>query len=263
MKTAHKTILITGGLSGIGKALAVEAARDKCKIILVQRRYSKNIEDSLKSIGAEEVIQIQLDLSMAEYIEDLLLELKQRKIQPDILFNNAGLLTGGLLEEQKEEEIIKMLDVNLKALILLTKAFLPQMLKMDEACIINNASVSGVMTMPCASTYAASKAGVVAFTNCMRQELKDTSVKTLLLLTPGIKTDMYNEIQEKYGKHMDLSFLDYISAEEWAHKIWQALQAGQDTLKPSGKQSWGLWLAQHSPNVFEKRISKFFNRTQS
>jgi uncharacterized protein len=258
--TIGKTTLITGGLSGIGKSIAEKAAQDKNTIVLVQRRSSDTIEKELLKLGAKAVIQIQADLSELKSIYELVAQLKQMNLEIDILVNNAGLLTGGLIEEQDSDQIYKMINVNLSAVIILTQLILRSMLKRKTGRIVNNASVSGKMYMPCASTYAASKAGVVAFTESIRQELYGTGVSTLLLITPGVKTEMYDDIKNQYGKNMDLSFLKSMPASEWADMVWNAVKSDQEILLPKGSERVGVWLATHIPALFEKGIRKYFNR---
>ena len=258
MKTQNCTTLITGGLSGIGLALAKQAAKDNNHLILVQRSRKDEITEELMKLGAQSVKQIQKDLSQSDSVEALMKELEG--VDVDILINNAGVLTGGLIEEQADEDIIRMLDVNLKALILLTKAYVPRMLKRKKGKIVNNSSVSGVMCIPCASTYAASKSGVVSFTKCIRQELENTGVSTLIMLTPGIKTDMYDEIKNLYSGHLDLDFLSAIPADEWAKRVWRAIKNDDEEVLPAGSNRIGLWLAKHTPKVFEGQISKYFSR---
>ena len=259
-ETKNKTTLITGGISGIGRAIAKKAAQDSNILVLVQRSHSDTIEKELKDLGAKKVYQIQKDLSELENIEELVKELEDRKIEVDVLINNAGLLTGGLIEKQDPKKIAKMISVNLTGTILLTRLLLPSLLKRKTGRIVNNASVSGKMFMPCASTYAASKAGIVAFTESIRQELEKTGVTTLLLITPGVKTDMYDDIQNQYGENMDLSFLKSMPAEKWADSVWEAVKSGQSELLPNGTERVGVWLATHIPSLFEKSIKGYFHR---
>ena len=262
METKNCTILITGGLGGIGFALAKEAAKDKNHIILVQRSQNEGATKELMKLGAQSVFQIQKDFTKEDAVSTLVKELDEKNIDVDILINNAGVLTGGLIEEQTDEDISRMLDVNLKSLILLSKAFIPKMLKRKKGKIVNNSSISGIMCIPCASTYAASKSAVVSFTKCIRQELDKTGVTTLLMLTPGIKTEMYNEIKNLYSSHLDLSFLSAIPAEEWADKVWKAIKNDDDEVLPMvvGFNRVGLWLAKHTPKIFEGLISRYFSR---
>jgi hypothetical protein len=178
----------------------------------------------------------------------------------DIIVNNAGQLTGGLLENQPIEKIYSMFQVNLVGLVHLTRGLLPQMVKRGEGKIINNASVSGVMHLPCASTYAAAKTAVIAFTNSLNLELTGTQVSTLTLITPGIKTRMYDEITDLYGDHLDLSQLSSISPEEYASKVIKAVENDDLYYKPGGSVGFALWLARHIPSAFRKLGTMGFKR---
>ena len=81
----------------------------------------------------------------------------------DVLVNNAGRMTGGLLEEQDLDDVYAMFQVNLVAVVHLTRRVLPGMIERGRGMIVNNASISGYASFPAASTYTASKTGVVAF----------------------------------------------------------------------------------------------------
>jgi uncharacterized protein len=183
-----------------------------------------------------------------------------RPLEIDLLFNNAGLLTGGLLESQPLPDILKMLQVNVNALIHLTHGLLPGMLERKRGKIINHSSVSGVMHLPCASTYAASKAAVLAFTNSLRGELKDTGVTTLVLITPGVKTRMFDQIEPLYGKNIEVPNVS-ISPERYAEMIREAIVEDLPILSPSGSTGLVLGLARHLPQVFDFAVSFKFKRT--
>ncbi len=146
--------------------------------------------------------------------------------------NNAGRMTGGLLEEQDVDDIYAMLQVNLAGVIQLTRALLPGMLKRGRGKVVNNASISGYAYFPAASTYAASKAGVVAFTESLRRETKGTGVTCLHLVTGGVDTDMLDATQDTYGRHLDTSGWDSVPAEEWAAKVVDAIRDDDDVLGP-------------------------------
>ncbi len=197
MKIQGINFVVTGGNRGIGLAVAEMAAASGAHVYIAARSLDAEIAPRLKSLGAASVHFIKCDLSSKEGVEKLAGLLLDVKV--DILFNNAGLLTGGLIEEQSIDEIYSMFQVNLNALVHLTRAIIPGMVKRGRGKIVNNSSVSAFMHFPCASTYAASKAAVVAFTDCIEAELKGTGVSTLCLVTPGIKTRMFDEIDSKYA----------------------------------------------------------------
>ena len=195
MKIDGAKILITGSNRGIGLAVAQEMARRKAHLHLQMRSQDSKLTESLLALGALSVKIWQVDLSVRDQIEKWLSELQNEKV--DILFNNAGQLTGGLLEDQKIDEIYSMFQVNVNALVHLTHGLLPGMIQRRFGKIINHSSVSAIMHFPCASTYAASKAAVLAFSNCLQLEVAGTGVSTLCLVTPGIQTRMFNQISEK------------------------------------------------------------------
>lgn len=260
MKLENKIVVITGASRGIGLAIAKQFANRKTHLHLVARTSKSSDLENLKKDGALSVRFWESDLSVTSQVDSLFNKMSDEKIQPDVLVNNAGLLTGGLIEEQNPDDIEKMLMVNTLALIRLTRLFLPGMLARKTGLVVNNASVSGKMFFPCASTYAASKAAVVAFTECVKQELRGTGVSTLLLITPGVKTEMYDDIQKLYGGHLDLSFLDSIPAEKWAQQIVESIEGNRDILYPRGTSRMGVNFAHHFPDMFEKIVRTKFRR---
>ena len=257
MEISNKYILITGANRGIGKAFAEACAQEKAHLILAIRKNEPVLVTDLKKQGALSVEVIESDLATRQGVENLVEKLLNKKI--DILFNNAGLLTGGLLEDQNLDDIYKMLQVNINALMHLTHAILPRMLKQKSGKIINHASVAAVMHFPCASTYAASKAAVWAFTDCVQQELKGTGVSTLCLFTPGIKTRMFDQITDLYGKNLEIP-KDHISPEVYAKKITSAIKNESVYLEPTGKTALGLTAAKYFRGVFNWGISTAFKR---
>ena len=257
MKITDQNFLITGANRGIGLGVAKMAATEGARLHLVSRAPMDNLESFLIKTGAKEVKFYTADLSTREGIDKLIQQLAEVKI--DILFNNAGLLTGGLIEEQPLDDIYSMFQVNVNALVHLTRALIPGMVQRKKGKIINNASVSAFMHFPCASTYAASKAAVVAFTDCIEAELSDTGVTTLCLITPGIKTRMFDEIDKKYSKNFDIP-KDSISTDAYAEKIKSAIIDDKKYLLPDGTTSIGLWLARYLNPLFRAAVRKKFRR---
>tara|TARA_R110000868_G_scaffold163335_1_gene395486 strand:+ start:12322 stop:13086 length:765 start_codon:yes stop_codon:yes gene_type:complete len=249
-----KLVLITGSNRGIGLGFAREAHARGARLLLATRQPS-----TLKLDWADErVDSIALDMSTKESIEHFLSDPRLNDV--DILINNAGQLTGGLLEDQELDQIYSMFQVNLVGLIHLTRAMMLKLIKRSESMIVNNASVSGVMHLPCTTTYTASKTGVVAFSSSLRQDLKGTNVKVLTLITPGVKTRMFDEIAPKYSNHMDVSSISSISTEEYAKRVMSAIEKKKKVLYPGGLEGLGCFLARHFPLLFEKIASSQFKR---
>lgn len=257
MKIEGQNFLITGANRGIGKAVAQMAAQEKAHLHLVMRKGELAIKDEMLSLGASSVSIWPADLSNRQGVDQLLQDLAGTPV--DILFNNAGLLTGGLIEEQPLDDIYSMFQVNVVALVHLTRGLIPGMIERGRGKIINNSSVSAFMHFPCASTYAASKAAVVAFTDCIAAELQGTGVTTLCLITPGIKTRMFDEIEVKYAKNFEIP-QDSISTEDYARLIKIAILNDDTYYMPKGATGMGLFVSRYIPSLFRKEIQRRFHR---
>jgi len=260
MNLENRHILITGANRGIGLALAEQAAHQKMHLHLLGRTENSESLEELKKLGASSVTTWFVDMSSRESIDSFIQKFQGEGGQPHVLINNAGLLTGGLIEEQPIDQIYQMLQVNLAGMIHLTHGLLPLMSKLDAAKIVNNASVSGLMYLPCASTYAASKAGVVAFTESLRNELEGTHVSTMVMITPGVKTRMYDKIFDLYSGHLDLGFLSSISAEEWALRVFQHIKKDKAQCWPKGTSYFGVKMGQHTPRLLARFVKPYFKR---
>lgn len=187
------TALVTGSNRGIGRALAERLAGSRPDLLLCGARSPDSVEPlEPPPGGAGEVRPVALDLSTRESIEE-----GAAALPPvDLLVNNAGLMTGGLREEQEIEDVHAMFQVNLVGPVHLTRLLLPAMVERGRGKIVNNAGISGYAWFPSASTYAASKAGVVAFSEALRRELKGTGVSVLHFVTPGVATEMLDATRQ-------------------------------------------------------------------
>ncbi len=257
MEIKEKSVFITGANRGIGKAVANRFSQDHCHLHLCVRKKDLQLEDEMKTAGALSVTSWEADLANTESLATLIKKISSEKI--DVLFNNAGLLTGGLLEAQPAEDIQKMFQVNVISLVLLTRAVLPGMISRGSGKIINNASVSAFMHFPCASTYAASKSAVAAFSDCIEAEVKGTGVSTLCLVTPGIKTQMFDDIEKKYSQNIDIP-QESISTKQYAEMIHDAVLHDETYLLPGGATGLGLAIARYLPPLFRWEIRRRFKR---
>lgn len=257
MLIKNKNIVITGSSRGIGWELAKAMARNQASLHLVQRSFDKSKIQELERLGAIRVIQWSCDLTKNNEVISLGEKLSNENI--DILVNNAGILTGELLENQTISEITDVFQINLTTSAILIKSVLPSMLKRKSGKIVNNTSVSAYMRFPCATTYAAAKSGLLALTECLDTELAKTGVTTLALITPGIKTEMFDQIKTSYGKYFE-SPDNSISAEEFARQIVSAIEKDQTYLWPAGATKIGLFISKYYPWLFKKIIIGRFSR---
>jgi short-subunit dehydrogenase len=255
------TALVTGANRGIGRALVQRLCELPLSTVLAGVRSTESFDAPTPPPGGAQAVRaVRMDLSSRASIEECCDGLAAELGKIDLLVNNAGLMTGGLLEQQSMDEVYAMFQVNLVAVAHLTGRVLPGMLERHSGTIVNNASISGYAYFPAASTYAASKAGVVALTESLRRELRGTGVRAMHLVTPGVATDMLSDTDEVYGRHMDTSGWDRIPPEQWAAKVVSAIEADRRVLGPGGRSGLAL-LASRAPTfVLDAITARLFTR---
>ena len=192
-------IVITGGSSGIGLETARLFSNYPDNIVYVLNR---------REIKENNIHWIKCDLSDVASIKSAIeLITKKHKII-NLLINNAGMGISGAVEYHTEEEIKKIIDVNLLGLINVTRLSLPYMNKGSK--IINISSVAGPISIPFQTMYSVSKAGVLAFSNGLRNELRPLGIKVTSILPGDTKTG-FTASREKsvdngrYGDHISKS----------------------------------------------------------
>jgi len=255
MDLTGSTALVTGANRGIGRALCEALAARPLRLVLAGVRDPDAFEPVQ---GGAEVRPVRMDLSSRESIDACAGALGDEPV--DLLVNNAGQMTGGLLEEQDMEAVYAMFQVNLVAVAHLTHRVLPGMLARGRGTVVNNASISGYAHFPAASTYAASKAGVVALTESLRRELDGTGVRALHVVTPGVNTDMLDATEAVYGRHMDTSGWDKVEPGEWAQKVLAGVEEDKSIVGPGGRLALAKLASRGPAFLLDALSGRMFSR---
>lgn len=184
-----KIVIVTGAGKGIGYHSALRFAAEGCYVIAISRN-----EASLKKLKSEspEISILPLDLSGSLLpLGELLSENGISHV--DVLINNAGLLINKKFTEVTSSDLIATYEVNVFAPYRLIQLLLPQLLLSSKAHVVNISSMGGfqgVQKFPGLSAYSSSKAALVSLTECLAEELKDTSVKFNCLCLGATQTEM-------------------------------------------------------------------------
>ena len=191
-------ILITGASRGIGRAVAIEFAKNKHNIIICAKSDLEGLKKTKQLIENEGVSCYTglCDVTNEDSVKKFISDSAKAIGQTDILINNAGISYIGLLQDMSLEDWNKVLSTNLTSAFLMSKYVIPEMLKKQSGHIINISSVWGNIGASMEVAYSASKGGINSFTKALAKELAPSNI-SVNAISPGfIDTDM-NKVFEK------------------------------------------------------------------
>src|ERR1043165_69175 len=189
---------VTGAGRGIGRSIALTFAAAGAAVFCVWRRAenSERVANEIRALGGKawaHAVDVSDSAAVAAAAEKILPDCRQ----VDVLVNNAGVTRDGLLMRMSDADWDAVLDTNLKGAFLVTKAFSRAMIKARAGRIINISSVIGLIGNAGQTNYAASKAGLIGFTQSCARELASRNI-TVNAIAPGfIETDMTSELKEE------------------------------------------------------------------
>jgi short-subunit dehydrogenase len=191
MNVRDKRIVITGGSSGIGLELARQLGAKGARLLLTGRRAG-TLTDAVEQLRADGVKAYGLPGNVTDDAARPALVAEADRLFGglDVLVNNAGGVRAGRLEETSEAELRTMIEVDLIAPILLTRAFLPALRASGDGLIVNIASGIAQMGVPFYAGYAAAKGGLARFGEALRRELKGEGVHVITVFPGATDTPM-------------------------------------------------------------------------
>lgn len=187
-----KTVLITGATSGIGLACAYKYAELGANLILTGRRLERlqNIRLDIENKFLLPVKIFSFDVSNMIQVRDFDIYLKDEEIAPEIFINNAGLALGlDPIQDGNVADWDTMINTNIKGLLYMIKAVLPNMIKANRGTILNVGSIAGTQVYPKGNVYNATKHAVKAITEAMNMDLLDTNIRVCTIEPGAVQTD--------------------------------------------------------------------------
>jgi 3-oxoacyl-[acyl-carrier protein] reductase len=197
----NKVALVTGAGRGIGSAIALALATAGCRVVLTSRTaaHLDAVQRDIEGSGGQ-AVTVPADLACDEDVDRLLTESQKVFGAVDILINNAGWGKKSTIARANVHDWDQTLRVNLRAPMLLTRSVLPPMIERQGGAIINISSVSGKSGEAGSSAYAASKFGMIGFTQSLYEEVREYGIKVSVILPGFVDTPMIPPV-----KHLDRS----------------------------------------------------------
>ena len=201
----EKVALITGASRGIGKAIALEYAKQGCNIAFSDIKRDENMEACEKELQALGVKAMGFASNAASFEDSAALvdAVVKEFGRIDVLVNNAGITRDNLLMRMGESDWDLVMNVNLKSVFNLTHACQRIMLKQRSGSIINMSSVVGVSGNAGQANYSASKAGIIGFTKSVAKELGSRNIRCNAIAPGFIITDMTGQLSEEVRKECE------------------------------------------------------------
>ncbi len=200
----NQIALVTGGTRGIGRAIALRLAQAGATVVLTGRtaQAAEEVAMHIAQETGQKTEGLACDSGNAESCAALIKGVTERHGRLDILVNNAGITRDQLLLRMKDEDWREVFNTNMDGAFYLTRAAAKIMLKQRAGRIINIASIVGITGNPGQSNYAATKAGIIAFTKSIAKELGSRGI-TVNAVAPGyIETAMSDAISEENKKQL-------------------------------------------------------------
>lgn len=253
-----KVVIITGGSSGIGKALAFELGKERCKLIITGRNLD-NLEQTSHelSIKGIENHYIVADSSLEYDNKRIVAEAIYQYGRIDIVINNAGITMRSMFEDADIDATIrKVMDINFFGTVYLTQAALPY-IKKSKGTIVGISSIAGFRGLPVRSGYSASKFAVNGFLEAIRTELLHTGVNVLTACPGFTSSNIRFAAIDAHGEVSQETVRDeqkMMSSEECAMHIVKAIKKRKRSIILTNEGKLTVWLNKWFPRWVDKLV---------
>lgn len=260
-----RVIIITGGSSGIGKALAERFGREGAKLVITGRRKAvlEDAASDLRQLGIE-VIPVVADASVEADCANVVDIAIRQYGKIDVLVNNAGISQRALFEDLQLEVFKKIMDVNFYGLVNTTKYALPHILR-SKGSIVGISSVNGRRATPARSAYSASKFAMIGFLESLRSEMLDRGIHVLTVCPGFTASNIRRSALMANGKvfagpQRDESYM--MSAEEVADHVYFAVVRRKRDVLLTVQGRLAVWLNYFFPKWMDRKALELIQREQ-
>ncbi len=263
-----KIAVITGAASGIGRELALQMSKEG-SIIIAADYNKKDLDVTVKMVNESggAAFAYKVDISDQRQVVKFASDVKKKHGSIDILINNAGVTLFGKFDELSLKDIEWIMGINLWGAIYLTKAFLPEIKEKKGSCLVNVASIFGVIGTGNQSAYCATKFGLRGFTEALQDELYAFPVNVMCVLPGGIKTGIAKHARfikdgavlkntEKLERRLEK--IARTSASQAAAEIINGMKKGKSRVRIGADARFLDRLQRLMPVRYNRIVAKFF-----
>jgi short-subunit dehydrogenase len=251
MQPEQKLVLVTGAGSGIGRELAIEAARRGMGVALCGRRL-----DALKATAAllgpaASHLIIQADITRAEDRRRIVDRIGNERGSLDVLINNAGVVEGGPLEAFDDDALMRAFQTNILAPMALTRDLVTLLVAAKPSRVVNVGSIFGDIGYPEFTCYSATKFALRGFSIALRREWKQKGISVTYAAPRATRTDAavaFDDLIAKTKMNLD-------PPDEVARRIWQAIARGRDSVYAPAPERIYVLIQRLFPGIIDRSLS--------
>lgn len=253
-------IVITGGGSGLGRALALDYAREGCSVAVLDRDgpNAEAVAGEIEAAGGK-ALPFACDVRDPEAVQAASMAIQRGWRGLDVLINNAGIAGSGTVVDTPEEDWRRIMDVNLFGVVTVCRAFVPAMASARSGHVINIASAAGFVSPPGVAAYNVSKAAVISLSETLRVELAAQGVGVSVACPSFFRTNLLDTFSgSKESRQMALRQMEKsaLSAEDVAHAIRRGVEKGEFMIVPHADAWRILMLKRYAPALFFAAVKK-------
>lgn len=242
---SNSVIVITGASTGLGRALALELATQRPKLVLAARDQARleQVAGDCRRLGAEALV-VAVDLCKREQCQHLIERTAEHFGRLDVLVNNAGRAMWARFDELTDPAIIEeLMRLNYLGSVHCTHYALP-LLKESRGLIVAMASLSGLIGVPMLSGYAATKHAMIGFFESIRIELAESGVGVTIVAPDFVQSEILRRAVDAEGRALEVSPLNQanlLAADVFSRRVVKAIQRRERLVLTSYRSRWARW----------------------
>jgi NAD(P)-dependent dehydrogenase (short-subunit alcohol dehydrogenase family) len=255
MRLERKRALITGAGSGIGRSLAIEAAKRGVQVALAGRRLDA-LNETVSQLPGNGHVAVAADVTIPADRRALMADVQEHWGALDLLVNNAGVVPVGPIAAATDDDLQAVLQTNLLAPMALVREALPLLKRAKGARVVNIGSVFGDIPYPLFAPYSASKAGLRGFSIALRRELAPLGIGVTYAAPRATETPAARSLQSL----IEPFEMKFDTPEAVAKFIWNAVAREANAIYPAGPERLYVLMQRLFPRVIDKAVAKQFAR---
>ena len=198
----EKVAIVTGGTRGIGRAIVKKLSEEGYWVYFLFKKNAEKARELVEIMSGKKVKAFQCSIERLDLVQEVIQDIHSQTGRIDVLVNNAGITRDNLFALMSQEEFKEVIEVNLLGTFNVTSAVVRHMIHQKSGVIVNISSIAGILGPKGQCNYAASKAGIIAFSKSLSRELGKYGIRVVAVAPGWVETEMYAKVPIQQRKQL-------------------------------------------------------------